>query len=165
MLSKYLSAIIFVLFFMLIWAVVSVFPALLLFGKGDLIVVFNGLQIIEEKELLLKFTNAFLFAILGMSTFAVFSVSVSVFTRKSLNAILITLGFIVISTLLQTLAPTIFKGWESFLITEHLAKWQALFYAQSGNSEVLQSTIWLLTFSAACIVASIFRFKRLKITE
>jgi ABC-2 type transport system permease protein len=164
-LAKYISAIIFVLVFMIIWAIVSVLPALLIFGKGDLIVVFNGIQIIEEKELLLKYSSAFLFAILGMSTFAIFSVSVSVFTRKSLNAILITLGFVVISTLLQTLAPTIFKGWESFLITHHLAKWQSLFYSQSGDSEVLTSTIWLLTFSASCVLASFFRFKRLKITE
>ncbi len=165
LMSKYISSIIFVIIFMTIWAIISVLPAMLLFGKGDLIVIFEGLQIVEEKELFTKFFNAFLFAILGMSTFAVFSVSVSVFTRRSLNAILVTLGFLVISTLLQTMAPTIFKGWESFLITHHLAKWQFLFYSNPANSEVLSSTIWLVIFSAVCILASLFRFRKLKITE
>jgi hypothetical protein len=150
---------------MLAWGFFAVLPSMILFGKGDLIVVFNGLQILEEKVLFLRFATAFGFAFIGMSTFAIFSVAVSIFTRKSLNAILITLGFIVISTLLQTLAPTIFKGWESFLITHHLAKWQFLFYSEIDKSEILNSVIWLLSFSMVCILTSIFRFKRLKITE
>jgi ABC-2 type transport system permease protein len=150
---------------MLIWALVSIVPALLLFGKGDLIVIFNGLQIIEEKELMTRFLSAFGFAIAGMCVFAVLSVAVSIFTRKSLNAILITLGFLVISTLLQTLAPTIFQGWESFLITHHLARWQMLFYSVPDTAAVLNSTLWLISFSVVCILASVFRFNSLKITE
>lgn len=164
-LAKYITAVIFVFVFMLIWAALSVFPALLLFGKGDLIVVFNGLQILEEKVLFARFASAFGFAFIGMSAFAIFSVAVSIFTRKTLNAILITLGFLVISTLLQTLAPTLFVGWESFLITHHLARWQLLFYSEPDFMEVLNSVIWLLGFSAICILASLLRFNRLKITE
>lgn len=164
-LAKYIASIIFVFVFMLVWAMFSVIPALFLFGKGDLIVVFNGLQILEENILTPRFAAAFGFAFIGMSAFAVFSVAVSIFTRKTLNAILITLGFLVISTLLQTLAPTIFKGWESFLITHHLAKWQMLFYAEPDFWAVLNSVIWLILFSLICILASIYRFNRLKITE
>ncbi|HSH20905.1 MAG TPA: ABC transporter permease subunit [Draconibacterium sp.] len=164
-LVKYLTAVIFVFFFILIWSVFSVLPALLLFGKGDLIVVFNGLQILEEKVLFTRFVLAFGFAFIGMSAFAIFSVAVSIFTRKTLNAILITLGFLVISTLLQTLAPTLFVGWESFLITHHLARWQLLFYSEPDFMDVLNSVIWLLGFSVVCILASLIRFNRLKITE
>jgi ABC-2 type transport system permease protein len=164
-LVKYLTAVIFVFFFILIWSVFSVLPALFLFGKGDLIVVFNGLQILEEKVLFTRFVLAFGFAFIGMSAFAIFSVAVSIFTRKTLNAILITLGFLVICTLLQTLAPTLFVGWESFLITHHLARWQLLFYSEPDFLEVLNSVIWLIGFSVVCILASLIRFNRLKITE
>ncbi len=163
--SKYIVAVQFVFVFMFMWAVISVFPALFLFGRGDLVVVFNGLQILDEKVLFARFAAAFGFAFIGMSAFAIFSVTVSIFTRKTLNAILITLGLLVISTLLQTLAPTIFMGWESFLITHHLARWQKLFYSEPDFGAVLNSVIWLTVFSAICIAASLLRFKKLKITE
>lgn len=163
--AKYFTAVIFVFIFMLIWAALSVIPSLFLFGRGDLIVVFNGLQILEEKVLFERFALAFGFAFIGMSSFAIFSVAVSIFTRKTLNAILITLGILVISTLLQTLAPTLFVGWESFLITHHLARWQLLFYAEPDFGAVLNSAFWLLGFSAFSILVSLFRFNRLKITE
>jgi ABC-2 type transport system permease protein len=164
-LSKYIIAVLFVFVFMFIWAVISAFPALFLFGRGDLVVVFNGLQILEEKVLFTRFAAAFGFAFIGMSTFAIFSVTVSIFTRKTLNAILITLGLLVISTLLQTLAPTIFVGWESFLITHHLARWQMLFYSEPDFGDILNSVIWLSAFSTLCIAASLLKFNKLKITE
>ncbi len=54
-LSKHFTAVVFVFFFIICYAVISVFPSLFLFGKGDLIVAFNGLQIIEESHLVLLF--------------------------------------------------------------------------------------------------------------
>jgi hypothetical protein len=100
-----------------------------------------------------------------MSTFAIFSVAISFFTRKSLVAILITLGIIVISTLLQTLASSLFMGWEFFLITYHFAQWQLFFYSEIDWVSLLNSSLWLMVFSSFCIVVSLIRFNKLKITE
>ncbi|MCX6303761.1 MAG: ABC transporter permease subunit [Bacteroidetes bacterium] len=164
-LSKFLAALIFVFVFLLFWGLISLWPSLVLFGKGDLIVVFNGLQILEEKELLWRFVSAFGFAFLGMGSFAIFSVAVSFFTRKSLVTILISLGILVISTLVQTFSSSLFHGWQSFLITYHLAQWQLFFYTDIDWPGIQQSVCWLLGFSAVCIVASLIRFNRIKITE
>jgi ABC-2 type transport system permease protein len=164
-LSKHFTAIVFVFFFVIFYAVISTIPALVLFGKGDLIVAFNGLQIIEESQLPLRFLGAFGFAFFAMGTLAILSVTVSFFTRKSLVSILITLGFIIISTLLQTLSSSLFTGWEFFLITYHFAQWQLFFYTDIDYAAIANSTIWLLMFSIVCIVISIIRFKYLKITE
>ncbi len=164
-LAKYGIAVLYVFFFVLIFSIVSLGFALFLFGSGDLIVAFNGLQIITESDLLWRFLAAFGYAFLAMSTFAIFSVAVSFFTRKSLVAILITLGVIIISTLLQTLASSLFIGWEFFLLTYHFAQWQLFFYSDIGWVAILNSAIWLIGFSGICIVVSLIRFKSLKITE
>jgi ABC-2 type transport system permease protein len=164
-LSKHFTAILFVFFFIICYAIISIIPALILFGKGDLIVAFNGLQIIEESQLPMRFLGAFGFAFLGMVTLAILSVTVSVFAKKSLVSILITLGFIIISTLLQTLSSSLFTGWEFFLITYHFSQWQLFFYSDIDYGAIVNSTIWLLLFSIVCIVISIIRFKFLKITE
>lgn len=163
--AKHLTAILFVFVFMAVWALITIWPGFLLFGKGDLVVLFNGLQILEEKELTWRFAGAFLFAFLGMSSFALFSVAISFFTRRSLTAILIAMGVMVISTLLQTMAPTLFTGWESFLLTYHLSQWQMFFYSDLDITGILNSVFWLIGFSAVCVLASVFRFNVLKITE
>lgn len=164
-LSKFFTAVVFVFFFILCYILISILPALGLFGKGDLIVAFNGLQIIEESQLPLRFLGAFGFAFLAMATLAVFSVTVSFFAKKSLISILITLGFIIISTLLQTLSASLFRGWEFFLITYHFSQWQLFFYSDIDYAAISNSVIWLVLFSIVCIVISIHRFNSLKITE
>jgi ABC-2 type transport system permease protein len=164
-LAKFCTAVFYVFFFVLIFTIISLGLALLLFGSGDLIVAFNGLQIIPETDLLWRFFAAFSYAFLAMSTFAVLSVTISFFTRKSLVAILITLGVIVISTLLQTLAASLFIGWEFFLITYHFTQWQLFFYSEIDWISLLNSAIWLICFSGLCIVVSLIRFNKLKITE
>lgn len=164
-LVKQLTALIFIVVFLLFWMLITLWPSIILFGRGDLVVIFNGLQILEEKDLLWRFLAAFGFAFLGMGSFAIFSVTISFFTRRSLVTILITLGVLVISTLLQTLAPSIFRGWESFLLTHHLAQWQLFFYTDIDWGSIQKSVIWLLSFSSICIIASLVRFNRLKITE
>ena len=164
-LAKFCTALFYVFFFILIFATLALGLALLLFGTGDLIVAFNGLQIILESDLLWRFIAAFGYAFLAMSTFAIFSVTVSFFTRKSLVAILITLGVIVISTLLQTLASSLFMGWEFFLITYHFSQWQLLFYTEIDWVSLSSSAFWLVGFSVVCILVSMLRFNQIKITE
>lgn len=163
--AKFCTAILYVFSFVFIFTSISLGFALVLFGSGDLIVAFNGIQIIPEADLLWRFLAAFGYAFLAMSSVAIFSVTISFFTRKSLVAILITLGVIVISTLLQTLASSLFMGWEFFLITYHFAQWQLFFYSDIDWFSLLNSAFWLIGFSGICIVVSLMRFNTLKITE
>ena len=164
-LSKHFTAVVFVFFFIICYVLISIVPALFLFGKGDLIVAFNGLQIIEESQLPLRFLGAFSFAFLAMASLAILSVTVSIFAKKSLVSILITLGFIIISTLLQTLSTSLFTGWEFFLLTYHFSQWQLFFYTDIDYGAIVNSAVWLFLFSIVCIGISIIRFKFLKITE
>ena len=164
-LSKFIAASLFVLIFMLLLALVSLWPALALFGKGDLIVFFNGVQILEEQDLWWRFLSAFGFAFLGMTAFAVFSVTISFFTRKSMVTILISIGVLVISILLQTFSTSLFTGWNSFLITHHLTQWQLFFYTEIDYTAIMKSLIWLVSFSGVCIMAALIRFNRMRITE
>jgi hypothetical protein len=102
---------------------------------------------------------------MGMASFAIFSVTISFFTRKSLVTILIAIGVLVISTLLQTLSASLFTGWQSFLITHHLTQWQLFFYTDIDWAAIFSSLIWLGSFSVICIVAALVRFNNMRITE
>ena len=66
--AKFCTAILYVFSFVFIFTSISLGFALVLFGSGDLIVAFNGIQIIPEADLLWRFLAAFGYAFLAMSS-------------------------------------------------------------------------------------------------
>lgn len=165
LLSKFAIAIFFVIVFMLFLASIAVLPGILFFGKGDIIVLFQGFEVIEQSEVPLRFIGALSFATLAMATFGVFTVALSVFVKRSLSTILITLGVLIISTLLQNFAPGVFESWKPFLFTYHMSQWQLFFFSEIPVSEITTSAIWLFLFSGVSIIISLIAFRKMNILE
>lgn len=162
---KIIAAYIFVMVFMVFSGVLMVLPAHFIFGSGDLIVLNEGIQIIEEKEVLSRFVQAMLFGMLGMFTFATISVFFSVMLRNSLAAILASLGILIVSTLIQTFGMGIFESWQPLLFTWHMAQWQRIFVANPDINSILQSAAVLVLHIAILTGVALYRFNHLKITE
>lgn len=163
--AKFIVAVIFVVLFMLFLSIIIIVPGVLLFGAGDVIVLFQGFEIIEQSTFYSRFFGALLYSILGMSAFGVFTVVLSAFVKRSISTILITLGILIISTLLQNFAPGVFESWKPFLFTYHLSQWQLFFFAEIPWIEIYQSTLWLVIFSLLGIVITTFRFNKMHILE
>ncbi len=163
--SKFAITILYSAFLVGVLLLFAYFPAKILFGNGDLLVMMEGLQVIPEQDLSLRFYGAFLYAVLGMGSLGVLSVSLAVFTRKSLSAILIALGFLIVSTLVQTLGPQFFPGWQNLLLTYHLSQWQMFFRQEIAWPEIQHSALWLFGFALLSAGISFVKFNRLNITE
>lgn len=163
--AKVVAALIYIFFFMLFSGVLMILPAHLVFGSGDLIVFNAGIQVIEDKEVLWRFILALLFGTLGMMTFASISILFSVLLRNSLAAILVSLGILIVSTLLQTFGMGIFESWRKLLFTWHMAQWQNLFFNDVDFIPIIKSAGVLLAHQALVISIAYFLFKRMKITE
>ncbi len=162
---KFFLALFYSFLFVGILFLFTYFPALLLFGEGDLLVFIEGLQVVPSSELGTRFLYAFWHSALSMGCLGSLSVAIGTFTQKSLTTILITLGILIFSTLIQTLGPTIFPGWENFLLTHHFSKWQLLFKINIPWSGILASQLWMLVLIAICMTVSFVKFESLKITE
>ncbi len=163
--AKILVAFIYIFVFMLFCGLIMLLPALLLFGSGDLLVFFNGVQVIENSEVLLRFVAALLYGTLGMLTFASISILFSVLLRNSLAAILASLGILIVSTLLQTFGLGIFDSWKPVLFTWHMAQWQLFFIDKIDFLLILKSAGILVFHIITVLAMAIFRFNRMKITE
>jgi len=163
--AKIITAYIFVIVFMVFSGLIMVLPARFIFGTGDLIVLNEGIQIIEEKEVFRRFVHAMLFGTLGMFTFATISVFFSVILRNSLAAILASLGVLIVSTLIQTFGMGIFESWQPLLFSWHMAQWQHIFVAEPDVSSILQSAAVLVLHIAVLTGVALYRFNRMKITE
>jgi ABC-2 type transport system permease protein len=163
--AKVVVAIIYIFFFMLFSGVVMFLPARLVFGSGDLLVFNAGVQVIEEQEVLWRFWMALLYGALGMMTFATISIMFSVILRNSLAAILVSLGFLIVSTLLQTFGMGIFESWQPLLFTWHMAQWQNFYFNDVELTPLLKSAVMLLAHQVFFLTIAYVHFKRMNITE
>ena len=163
--AKIVAALIYIFFFMLFSGVIMIVPAHLVFGSGDLLVFNAGIQVIEEKEVLWRFLLALLYGTMGMMTFASISILFSVLLRNSLAAILVSLGILIVSTLLQTFGMGIFESWQNLLFTWHMAQWQNLFVNDVDIIPLIKSLGVLLVHMVFVLSIAFISFKRMKITE
>jgi ABC-2 type transport system permease protein len=163
--AKLITALIYVTLFMLIIGALSFGISTFIFGKGDIIVLYEGIQIITSGQFMPRFLLTLAYSTFGMMSFAAMSIYISTATKNSLAAILISLGILIISTLLQTFSLGIFESWKPFLFTYHMTQWQLLFYSEIPWSEVLVSAVFLSAFTAIFVVLSYRKFNRLNITE
>jgi ABC-2 type transport system permease protein len=137
----------------------------LVFGSGDIIVLYEGIQIITSDQFIPRFVMALAYATFSMMGFAAMSIYVSTATKNSLAAILISMGVLIISTLLQTFSLGIFESWKPFLFTYHMTQWQLLFYTEIPWGDIGASVLFLLAFTGVFVWLSYRQLNRLNITE
>ncbi|MGW8314537.1 MAG: ABC transporter permease [Bacteroidales bacterium] len=163
--AKVIAAFLYILLFMLFSGVIMTIPANVIFGRGDLLVFSAGIQVIEEQEVMWRFLLALLFGTVGMMTFGAISILFSVILRNSLAAILVSLGILIISTLLQTFGMGIFESWRHLLFTWHMAQWQNLFFNDVDPLPLYRSLGVLIIHIVLVLSLAYFLFNRMKITE
>jgi ABC-2 type transport system permease protein len=156
---------IYIFVFMLFSGLIMTVPSLLLFGSGDLLLFFDGVQVVPSHQVIWRFCGALLFGTIGMLTFAGISVMFSVLLRSTLAAILASLGILVVSTLLQTFGMGIFDSWKPLLFTFHMAQWQLFFAQDIDLIAIVISTLILLAHFIVVLGISFFQFNRMNITE
>lgn len=165
LMAKVMAALVYIFFFMLFSGLIMFLPAHLVFGSGDLIVLNAGVQVIEDSQVLWRFLLSLAYGTLGMMTFASISILFSVLLRNSLAAILVSLGILIVSTLLQTFGMGIFESWRKMLFTWHMSQWQNLFYNEVKLESLFYSALVLILHLVVVLIIAFFRFNRMKITE
>lgn len=163
--AKIISLIIYNFCFMFVIAISAIIPSVLLFGKGDVVVFIDGIQFIQEVTFLSRFFNTLLFATLAMIAFSSMTMYFSLYFKNTLTAILLSLGILIILTLLQTFVFGIFSSWQPFLFTYHIAKWQLFFVNEIPYHSILNSVYYLIGMSLFFMVLSWYKFKKMNISE
>lgn len=124
---KYLAALVYTFILMLIFAITSLGLGILLFGKGDLMVIFNSINVLPENDIMWRFILAFIYGFIGMITVASLSLLLSSMASNSLSPILLTMATIILFTMISTFDFSIFSSIKPFLLTTYLDSWQRFF--------------------------------------
>jgi len=163
--AKIVAMICFVIIFMLVVALSALLPALVLFGFGDVIVFIDGIQFIQQPTYLGRYMLAIFFSIISMVAFSSMAMFFALYFRNTLSAILISIGILILSTLIQTFIFGFFSDWQPFLFTYHFAKWQLFFVDTIPVKTIVNAVIFLLVMILFFVALSVMRFKKMQITE
>lgn len=164
-LAKLVSLIIFNCCFMLMVALFALVPALLLFGKGDVIVFIDGIQFVQEATFMGRLFYALLFSTLAMIAFSCLSMFFSLLFKNTLTSILLSLGILILFTLLQKFVFGIFSAWQAFIFTHHFAKWQLFFVNEIPIASIWSSVYFLVAMCLVLILLSMLKFEKMNISE
>jgi ABC-2 type transport system permease protein len=165
MVAKIVAMVCFVIIFMLVVALSALLPALVLFGFGDVIVFIDGIQFIQQATYLGRYMLAIFFSIISMVAFSSMAMFFALYFRNTLSAILISIGILIMSTLIQTFIFGFFSDWQPFLFTYHFAKWQLFFVDTIPVKTIVNAVIFLLGMILFFVALSVMRFKKMQITE
>lgn len=157
---KFIAAYIYTFALMLLFAIISLGLGLLLFGKGDLMVIFTSINIIPEADLMWRFIVAFAYGLIGMLAIASLSLLFSAMANNSLGPILITMAVIIFFTMITSFNFEIFNSIKPFLLTNYLDSWQMLFSYKVELSRLFFDGMILLIHCAVFYIITIFYFRQ-----
>lgn len=165
LIAKFISMIIYVLCFMIVVAISALLPSVLIFGTGDVPVFIDGVQFIQESTFLDRFWKTLLFSTLSMVAFSSLAMVFAIWFKNTLTSVLISLGVLILLTLLQTFVFGIFSAWQPFLFTYHIAKWQLFFMTEIPYESIWNSVWYLISMTLICLGVSYLKFNKMNISE
>ncbi len=165
LIAKIICMILYILLFMIIVGLSAIIPSVLIFGVGDVVVFIDGIQFIQESTFLSRFIQTLLFASLAMIAFSSMTMFFAIWFKNTLTAVLISLGILILLTLLQTFVFGIFSSWQPFLFTYHISKWQLFFVSDIPFGSILNSVYFLIGMSLFFVVITYFKFNKMNISE
>jgi ABC-2 type transport system permease protein len=163
--AKFVAMVVYNLVFMLLTVIAALLPAYLLFGTGDLVVFLDGIQFIQESTFLNRLMLALLFSTLSMIAFSCLGMIFGLVFKNTLTSVLLSMGILILSTLLQKFVFGVFSYWQPFLFSYHFSKWQLFFVDSIPVSGILESVGFMSVMIAGLTLFSYLKFKKMNITE
>ena len=156
--SKYLVGILFSVVIVLLLLVTSLGFSYIIFGRGDLVVLLDGLNFYEQSDAFFRIVLAFLAGAFSMVFYAVTSLTLAVILKDVTKTWIVSVLFIVISNLLMKI-----DFGSEFLNNAFYFKlnqtWQFFFYPDIPWSQIILKTSLIVLYTTLMALLGIFLFK------
>jgi ABC-2 type transport system permease protein len=172
-LAKFIAATVYTLSLLVWLAILALFVSMFVFGTDDMFVMKNYYAVqISEDDVFWRYTYAFAFAALAMTTVAALGFFLSIFADNSIGPIVATISVIIVTTILSTMSIPLFNTIKPYLFTTHMVTWKEFFdekvdlnnVAIKGTIQnpdrIINSVIVLSIHIVAFVGASIWIFKK-----
>ena len=128
LMAKFLAAVTYTLLLLIWLAILALFLNMIIFGTDDLFLLKSQYVVLLKKgDIFWRYTWAFAFAALAMTTVASLGFLFSIFAENSIGPIVATMSVIIFFTILSTLNIPVFNAIKPFLFTTHMIGWKEFF--------------------------------------
>jgi ABC-2 type transport system permease protein len=151
---KYISIVFYTVVFVLFLAGLSIGLALILLGRGDLLIIMRGILVIPEADVAWRFLIAYLLASWSMIMIASISFFFSSFVENAIGPIVATMGLLIISLVITVMPIEMFALVKKILFTQHLNVWQKLFQDPVPWNEIKLGVTHLGIWTSVAVVSA-----------
>jgi len=165
-LTKWLTALLYVLAILVLLGIFAYAGSLLVFGPGDLMVLnSDGLVILRNEDLPWRFMLAFGYAFISLATIASLSLMFSAFANNSIGPIVLTMVVVIVFTVVASFEMSFFDPLMPLLFTNHMMLWRKFFADPVPAMDIVRSALVLLGHTAAFLGITLYHFRRKDILE
>jgi ABC-2 type transport system permease protein len=159
--SKFIASCVYT-FIIVVWlAFLAVVVGKLIFGVGDLIVLnSDGLVILQEQDLWWRFMCGFTLSFLSLVTVATLALTLSCFSDNSIGPIVSAMGIILVFTVIGSMDIPMFDIVRPYMFTTHMAAWRCFFNNPIASTQIVSSTIILLTHITVLLGIATYKFNK-----
>ncbi|MBN1397104.1 MAG: ABC transporter permease [Bacteroidetes bacterium] len=158
--AKYITTLIYTVVFVFFLAVLSIGLAIILLGRGDLIIILRGVLILPESDVAWRFLTAYLLAAWTMITIASLSFFFSSFVENAIGPIVATMGVLIIFTVISVIPVEFFEIPKNYLFTKYLDMWQKVFQNPVPWEEIKNGILFMGAWSLGCMLCAWIVFER-----
>jgi ABC-2 type transport system permease protein len=142
--SKFLAGVIYTCSLIFWLALISLGLGIIIFGKGELIVLRSSQIIIFAKDdILWRFILAFLFASLSMSVVTGLGFLFSSLVENAIGPIITTMAVIIVFIIISNIDINFFQTIKPYLFTTYMPSWGLFFDDNINLNEVIKSSLVL----------------------
>lgn len=158
--SKFITALFYSTVMVTLMMLLSLGLGVLIFGKGDMIILKDVVYILDEKTVPMRMFYAYLFSILGMATVASLAFMFSAFTQSNVTPIVMTMVVIVAFTILSALNIEFFNLIKKFFFTNYMNNWKLFFEDPFNKEKIIRSVVILLSHIVIFFSITIYYFNK-----
>jgi ABC-2 type transport system permease protein len=158
--AKFIANIFYSTTLVIILGILSLGLSVIIFGKGDLIVIRTMVNIFAEDDIWWRFMYAFAFGVLSMAMISTLALFFSAFAQNSITPIILTMSVTIAFTVFSSLNFSIFEWIRPFLFTSYLGNWRDFFDYELNMNEIYLSLFALSAHIIILYFATLFYFKR-----
>ncbi len=152
--AKYITTLIYTILFVFFLAVLSIGLAIILLGRGDLIIILRGVLILPEADVAWRFLIAYLLAAWTMITIASLAFFFSSFVENAIGPIVATMGVLIVFTIISVIPVELFEIPKRFLFTKYIDMWQKMFQDPIQWDHIRTGILFMGTWSLACVLSA-----------
>lgn len=158
--AKWIAASIYTVSLILFAGLLAYGLGYLLFGDGDLFVVRQMINVINEDDVVWRFLAGLGVGILAMLVVSSLSLMISSFVNNSIGPIVGTIAVIIVLSVLSTLMATVLEPVLPYLFTTHFIKWQYFFDPELDWPKISNAIVVLAGYVIVFTSIGWWNFKR-----